>query len=150
VGGVAAAISAADWYRRDFSFVSALPTIVLTSPRSPRSTVCSGVGSSCTIVRTDSATLAGLTLCGSFPHNSWYAITPSAYTSERVSISAGSPAACSGDMYATVPTICPALVCSVVCCESGSIARATPKSRIFGCGGVADSSTRMLSGLRSR
>ena len=69
--------------------------------------------------------------------------------------SAGFPRACSGDMYAAVPRITPALVPSNVIVgefavstgTSGAAAFANPKSRIFT---TPSGVTLMLAGFRSR
>src|SRR5437868_15509415 len=81
---------------------------------------------------------------GGEPVSSSYSSTPSAYTSERVSMSRLLNVACSGDMYCGVPTTPPKPV-SIVCSVSAPpVALATPKSLTFTTG---RSSSRALSTL---
>ena len=81
----------------------------------------------------------------------------------RMSSSRLSPAACSGLMYAIVPTSSPTLVRIVVTWRSASVSRAMPKSRILGWPiaistpestrvplPVSSSTTSTFAGLRSR
>jgi hypothetical protein len=139
--------SATPWYRRSRSFSSALRAIVSRSPRRRRSIAPGRVGSPVRIARSaSSSVISPRPSCGPRPHSSSYSTTPSEYTSVRVSIAPGSPAACSGLMYASVPTSWPSIVWSVLA-ASDSVARAIPKSSTF----TAPAwSTRMLPGFRSR
>ena len=73
---------------------------------------------------------------GNVPVSSSYRITPSAYTSVRVSMSRPPISACSGLMYSGVPTSAPISVCSVRSVSDCVIAFATPKSMIFGAGSI--------------
>jgi len=57
--------------------------------------------------------------------------------------------ACSGDMYAGVPTIAP-VSAKLMSVSFTSVAFATPKSITFGVGRPSTSVTRTLPGLRSR
>ena len=77
-------------------------------------------------------------------------MTPSEYTSLRVSMSCPAESACSGLMYSNVPMTVPTrvyIVWSVSRCE---VAFATPKSMMRGIGLPFTSLTRMFEGLRSR
>ena len=67
----------------------------------------------------------------------------------RVSMSIDDGSACSGDMYAGVPTTTPASA-RLWSVRSNSVALATPKSMTFGVGRPSTSVTRTLPGFRSR
>ena len=62
-------------------------------------------------------------------------------------MSRGSPRACSGLMYGSVPLINPISLITVAAATSWSVMRASPKSRIFT---SPVSVTTMLEGFRSR
>lgn len=80
---------------------------------------------------------------GGAPASISYVTTPRDQTSERASTA--SPAACSGDMYAAVPTVSPAAVSCVAVLPVSTLA--IPKSRTLAC----PLFVRMtLDGLRSR
>ncbi len=79
---------------------------------------------------------------GSAPVQSWYNTHPRLNKSPGASTS--SPRACSGDMYAGVPTAVPGLVM----CTSWLSVRASPKSRILTL--PMGASSQMLAGLMSR
>jgi hypothetical protein len=68
---------------------------------------------------------------GGRPVSSSYSIAPNAYTSHAGPTSAGFPRACSGAMYAGVPTAAPD---SVSRSASASSSTASPKSAILGNG----------------
>ena len=83
---------------------------------------------------------------GGRPASTANSMAPSPYTSHRRSSAAVSPRACSGAMYAGVPTTASALEL----CER-SISRASPKSITHGLQAPSASrSTRTFPGLRSR
>ena len=81
--------------------------------------------------------------CGSLPLAISNIVQPTAKRSARASI--GSPATCSGDMYASVPMVTPSAVCIVR--DLPSCIRAMPKSSTLR---RPSGSTKRLSGLMSR
>ena len=68
----------------------------------------------------------------------------------RVSTSMPLRSACSGLMYAGVPTKCPNAVNSVLSVNGASVALAMPKSMTFGTERPSSCVTRMFDGLMSR
>ena len=84
------------------------------------------------------------------PVRSSYSITPSAYTSVRVSTSIALISACSGDMYSSVPMIVACCVKSDRSVSFCSVALAMPKSMILGTGLPSCIVTSTFDGFTSR
>ena len=82
---------------------------------------------------------------GGRPARSRYRIAPSAYRSLRVSVPSASPAACSGDMNAGVPSAAPSAVRKRLSASSRILD--SPKSRMTG---FPSGVTGMFAGFMSR
>ena len=120
-------------------------TMVCKSPRSDGSTAARS-GRPASRIRWIARAAGNVdTSIGGRPANSSNNITPSAYTSLRVSTTSPSRSSCSGLMYGSVPITCPDTVSRVA--ASGSMSDARPKSTTLG---TSSSPTSTFPGLRSR